>query len=163
METVLQFVAPIIMFTASLMGYGVQSDFVSPEAHSVELGLTEVSPRGEAGGFAVPASGCGVIHGGLPERDCSTTAPDISTNFSIIRLGDPVLVIWNPKSNTGCVLSNTVTSLITAPNSPTAPNANAVGSRIDAPVGEITYSITCDGVGNRDTVTVKVLPRIQET
>lgn len=169
METIFNLLAPAIIFVAGLVGVGADdvSNVSAIQARqSVELGLTEVSPRGEAGGFAMPASGCSAAdsnwHDDVPIHDCSTL-PDIRVNSPIIRLGDPVTVSWDPRSNLNCVLSSNVMALVTSPNSATPPNGNAIGSRIDDPTGETTYTITCDGVGNQDAAVVKVLPRIQET
>ena len=162
MEILLQVLTPLLIFTSGLFGYGDISRTASPA--SVELGLKETSPNQESGGFAIPASGCGVVHSnGTPENGCAPTAPDITASKPIIRLGDPVTVSWDPKANTGCVLSSTVTKLTKSPNPAVVPDATAVGSRIDTPTGETIYTITCTGVGNADKVTVKVLPRIQET
>ena len=163
MEILLQVLTPLIIFTAGIFGY-TDSTSVLPTQTSSELGLREVSPNGETAGLAIPASGCGVVHAnGTPENGCAPTAPDITVNKPIIRLGDPVTISWNHKTNTGCTLSTTVTTLNINPNPATAPDANAVGSRVDTPTGETVYTITCTGAGNGDKVTVKVLPRIQET
>lgn len=168
METIFNLLAPAIMLVSSLMGLGdahtAQVATVQAQ-RSVELGLTEVSPRGEAGGFAMPASGCSAADPnwhGEPIHDCASL-PDIRTNSPIIRLGDPVTVSWDPRGNTSCVLSSNVTSLITSPNPATAPDGNVIGSRIDSPTGETIYTIVCAGAGNQDAATVRVLPRIQET
>ena len=168
METILNLFTPAIMLFSSLMGFGDTNLAQVPvvaQAQSVELGLTEVSPLGAAGGFAMPASGCSAADPnwhGLPVHDC-VTLPDIRTNTPIIRLGDPVTVSWDPRGNVNCILSSNVTSLTVSPNPATVPNGNAIGSRIDSPTGETTYTIVCDGAENRDSATVKVLPRIQET
>jgi hypothetical protein len=167
METVLNIIAPVVVFVASLMGFGGNYAQVVAieEPRSVEIGLSEVSPKGEAGGFAMPASGCSAASPtwhGLPVHDCATF-PDITVSKPIIRIGDPVTVSWDPRTHTNCVLSSNVTSLTSSPNPSTPPVGTAIGSRIDNPTGETIYTITCDGVGNYDTAAVKVLPRIQET
>jgi hypothetical protein len=168
MESILNILTPVIMLVSGLMGLGdgnVAQVSAIEEVQSVELGLTEVSPRGAAGGFAMPASGCSDADPdwhGLPIHDCATL-PDIRTNSPIIRLGDPVTISWDPRGNVNCVLSSNVMALVVSPNSTTPPNGNAIGSRIDSPTGETTYTIVCDGSGNQDAATVKVLPRIQET
>lgn len=165
METIFNIITPIVMFASSILGLGGQNtlstqDTISEETpSSVEIGLYETSPRGEEGGFAMPASGCSAadpLWHGYPIHDCSIL-PDISTNKPIIRLGDPVTIFWDPKIHGGCLLSSNVEAL-----SPT-PDAGIADSRVDYPTGETSYSIVCDGVGNSDSVTVKVLPRIQET
>ncbi len=152
--------ASIALFLTSLFGFGVAND--TPPA-SVELGLREVSPNGEEGGFAVPASGCSRPHPAGYYHDCEEQKPDITVDKPLVRYGDQVVVSWNPKLNINCVLSENVRSLTGTPNPATAPNANAVGSRIDELTGEVTYTITCTGAGNVDQVTAKILPRIQET
>lgn len=127
---------------------------------SVELGIQEVSPRGEAGGFAIPASGCSDADPdwhGFPIHDCSVL-PEINTNKPVIRYGEDVIITWDPHSHINCVLSGNVTDL-----PPVGADGNFPGTRTDTPTGETTYTITCDGVGNADAATVKVLPRIQET
>jgi len=167
MESLLQIIAPVLLFASSLFGFGGQAVVtdapVRVENNSVELGLYEVSPKGEAGGFAMPASGCGMVHNGRPVHSCATAAPDINVDKPIVRLGDPVTVTWTPRISINCVLSSNVMALRSSPNPSTAPNGNAAGSRIDSPTGETTYTITCQDTGNSDSVIVKVLPRIQET
>lgn len=151
------------MALSSFFGNG---EVVSSATPSVELGLHEVSPKGEMGGYAVPASGCGVVHTEANPsyvHECPASVPEITVDKRIVRVGDPVTVSWNPKTNVGCVLSNNVTRLVTSPNPTTPPDANAVGSRIDSPTGETTYTITCTGSGNTDSAIVKLLPRYQET
>jgi hypothetical protein len=171
MESILNILTPAIMLVSSLFGFGdasmAQVASIN-EVQTVEIGLTEVSPKGASGGFAMPASGCSAAEAGsdwhtdVPIHDCATL-PDIRTNSPIIRLGDPVTVSWDPRGNVNCILSNNVMTLVTSPNSSTAPNGNAIGSRVAEPTGETTYTIVCDGADNRDAATVKVLPRIQET
>jgi hypothetical protein len=161
MEIIVQVFVATLLSVASLLGGG--NVFVSVPDASVEIGLREMSPKGELGGFAIPASGYGQIHNGLPEHDCPSSAPDIRVDKPIVRSGEPVIVTWDPKANVGCTLSATVTRLVTSPNPTTAPNANATGSRIDTPTGETTYAIVCTGSGNSDVVVAKILPRIQET
>lgn len=167
MESLLQILTPIFFFTSALLGLGSETVQINAPEYtatpSVELGLYEVSPRGEAGGFAMPASGCGVVHNGRPVHECATSAPDISVDKPIVRLGDPVTINWNPKANINCVLSSNVMALTSSPNPSTAPVAGVAGSRVDSPTGVTTYSITCQDTGNVDAVSVKVLPRIQET
>jgi hypothetical protein len=157
METIFNILAPAILLLSSVTGWGGDLAQAPQIVESVEMGLSEMSPRGEAGGFAMPASGCSVAAShGLPIHDCSIL-PDITADKLWVRLGDPVTVTWNPRVHVNCVLSNNLMALIPAPN------GNVPGSRIDYPTGETTYTIICDGEGNRDAVTVKVLPRIQET
>ncbi len=158
METLINIVASAVLFVGSIVGLGSDATplVATLQQPSVEFGLSEVSPRGEAGGFAMPASGCSdTSHG--PIHDCALV-PEINVNKSIIRLGDPVIVSWDPRSNTNCVLSDNVMAL-----PPATPDGNVADSRSSIPSGETTYTITCDGAGNEDSASVKVLPRIQET
>lgn len=158
MEFITQFAGAALLFIASLTG-GAGDTLAPTQPTSVELGLYEVSPRGEAGGFAIPASGCSPASPswhGYPIHDC-TVYPDITADKLIVRYGEDVEVSWNPYSHVNCVLSETV--MVLTP----LPDGDVADSRIDEPTGETTYSIVCDGAGNRDSVTVKVLPRFQET
>ncbi len=67
---------------------------VDQDSNSVELGLLELSPLGEAGGYAMPASGCSVIH-----RDCTggygCTGKDCT----------PVCQGWGPRYVNSCSIS----------------------------------------------------------
>lgn len=159
MEFVLSIIASLVALTGGLLGPddNIAQSVAAPQ--SVEFGLSEVSPKGASGGFAMPASGCSAAapdwHG-APIHDCAVF-PDISVDKPIIRLGDSVDVSWDPRTHTNCVLSSNVMDL-----SP-VPDGNIAGSRTDTPTGETSYSISCDGAGNEDSATVKVLPRIQET
>ncbi len=157
MDILISSLAAITLFVSSITGVAVSTE-VQP-LESVELGLSETSPLGEQGGFAMPASGCSAAdpqwHGGVI-HDCAIR-PDISADQPIVRLGDPVTISWDPRTHTNCMLSSNLTSL-----SP-EPDGEVAGSRELIPTGESTYSIICDGVGNGDAVTVKVLPRFQET
>jgi hypothetical protein len=162
METLINIFAPIALFVAGIVGVGPDNTslIASVEQPSVEFGLSEVSPKGESGGFAMPASGCSAASPewhGEPVHDCALV-PEINVNKSIIRLGDPIIVSWDPRTNTNCILSNNVMVL-----PPATPDGNVADSRISIPTGETTYSIVCDGAGNEDSASVKVLPRIQET
>ncbi len=163
MEILLQTLAATLISISTMLGIGYEDTLPILSPDSVELGLREVSPQGTAGGFAIPASGCSVPHAGGYYQDCEAQKPDISVNKPIVRLGEPLTVSWNPKLNIGCVLSSNAMLLTTSPNPAIAPNANVTGSRIAVPAGETTYTITCTGAGNSDTVTAKILPRYQET
>lgn len=56
---------------------------------SVELGLSELSPNGEAGGYAMPASGCGVVHDGKPEHDCQNLTLSCPSGWTIKTYSTP--------------------------------------------------------------------------
>lgn len=157
MQALVSFIAPVIIFVSTLISGSQPPSAQGPvsQVSSVELGLHETSPKGAEGGFAMPASGCSdTSHG--PIHDCATI-PTISVDKPIVRLGDSVTVTWNPHGHTNCSLSINLSSKTPAPN------ANATGSLVDSPTGETSYSIVCDGAGNQASVTVRVLPRIQET
>lgn len=170
METLFTIFAPVILFASSVMHFGVTTDttIIQPvlaqqNQISVELDLQELSPRGESGGFAMPASGCSAadpnpVWHGYPIHDCVNPLffPKISVDKPIVRSGNPVTVSWDPKAHRYCVLSANLASL-----SP-VPDGTVVGSVIINLLGETSYSIVCEG-GYSDSVTVKILPRIQET
>lgn len=163
MEILVNIFTPVLIFVATLMGMQTTPATdaqMSIQGHnSVELGLLEMSPNGEQGGFAIPASGCSPSNPnwhGYPIHDCDIL-PDISVDKPIVRLNDRVIVTWDPKIHQNCVLSANLMALTPTPSGAVA------GSRPDYPTGETSYSIVCDGVGYSDSVTVKVLPIIQET
>lgn len=180
METMFHVITPFILAVGGLFGFAAQDTVIENNVQvmreeSVELGLSETSPRGEMGGFAIPASGCSPVDPTghrvpYPVHDCSTL-PDISVDKPVIHYGDSVTVSWDPKTQVNCVLSANVMALVGGSNPATAPNANLASSitnppRITTPTGETTFTITCDGnvnPNNIDTVIVKVLPKIQET
>jgi hypothetical protein len=175
MEILLQLFTTVALFTAGVLGQGatqlLDTQNTQVLTDSVELGLNEVSPNGEAGGFAIPASGCSPVNpighnSPFPIHDCNTP-PDITVDKPIVRVGDPVTVSWDRKTHLQCVLSSNVMALRGGPNPLTAPDVSLTGSptgsRIDSPQNETVYSIICQGTGNRDSVTVKVLPQIQES
>jgi hypothetical protein len=162
MENIFNSIAPALLFVSSLLGFGTEPVLVNPSVEtdvvqSVEIGLSETSPLGAQGGFAMPASGCGIPHvDGTPINGCTPgTVPVITVDKPLVRYGDTVVVTWATNTYSGCTLSSNVTSL--AP--PVVVGTG--GSRNDVVTGEETYTITC--TGGSDSVTVKVLPRIQET
>ncbi len=163
MEIITYIAASLLLFSSSFSGIGGVS--ILPEMQkqqpTVELGLREVSPQGEDGGFAIPASHCSAPNA---EDTCDTSnKPDINVNKPIVRMGEEVIVTWDPNGNTGCALSSTVTKLVAAPNPAQAPNANVHESRTDFPEGMTTYTIACAGANNTDSDVVKVLMEIEET
>ncbi len=184
MQAVLNIFAPVFLFTSSLLGFTVpiqNQSLPSEQApQSVELGLREVSPNGERGGFAIPASGCSATNpnpnpnwGDGTHFDfnatCLSARPTITVDKPIVRMGEMVTISWDPKLNIGCVFSTNMTALTGGLNPNTAPNPMIVSGTAGNPARKVirssqtTYSITCDGLLNQDSVTVKVLPRIQET
>jgi hypothetical protein len=168
MENIFNSIAPALLFVSSLLGFGTEPNLVNPSietdvVQSVELDLSETSPRGEQGGFAMPASGCSAIPPHPNDLGCPGTNPIITATPSLVRYGSQVTISWDPNGNSSCVLTQNVTSLTGGLNPPAPPsvNANAPGSRFDIVTSQETYGIFC--VGGYDYVTVKVLPRIQET
>jgi len=55
----MELVASLLLALSSLLGF---TDLESTKPQTVEIGLAEVSPLGEAGGYAIPASGCASPH-----------------------------------------------------------------------------------------------------
>lgn len=176
METIFNTIAPLILFASSLFGfeYTVPSSGVAQTVQSVELGLSETSPRGDEGGYAVPASGCSSLDplwgdGRHPDSVCPVNpGPTITAFPPIIRYGESVSITWNANNNPGCVLTSNLNSLLPRPVDPYAVAPN--NSRVDTLTGQETYEIRCwnrivGGVEEAvfDQVTVKVLPRVQET
>jgi hypothetical protein len=156
MDILIQSLTAIALLISSVTGVSLP---IAQVPDSIEVGLSEVSPRGEEGGFAMPASGCSASdpewHGGAI-HDCEIR-PDSSVDKPIIRLGSPVVVTWDPRSHTNCVLSDNL--MATTPT----PDGDVADNRTMYPTGETVFSIICDGVGNGDAVSVQVLPRFQET
>ncbi len=170
METLLTLLMPILLFGSSLLGFTsdvpdskqVVADRVP---QSVELGLREMSPNGEEGGFAIPASGCSSTdlyygdgtHPVPNATNCPNNIPIITAVPAIIRAGDSTLISWDPKQGLSCSLSLTVTKL----NGNAVVNPDAIGSSSDYPTAQTKYTIRCHN-GNAEAI-VKVLPVIQET
>lgn len=126
---------------------------------SAEIGLSETSPAGPGGGFAIPASGCsasdtGAGHSSVGVHDCP--GPDITSDLVIARPGDTPNICWNTNAYAGadCTLSNNLSSYSIGDGCGTVTAYNTQ-----------TFSITCDaGSGPvSDDVTVLVLPLIEET
>jgi len=135
---------------AAMMAVGAffgLNDVASTDIDTVEIGLSEVSPRGEAGGFAIPASGCSYpAHG-----EC--TDPSITADDSIVRYGEDVEICWDPGAHTSCVLSSNLTG-----------TATVAGCEDVAVYADTTYTISCDdGVIDEASVQVFSLPLIEET
>lgn len=177
MENIFNSIAPALLFVSSLLGFGVDpatldSTIKTDVVESVELGLSETSPRGAEGGYAMPASGCSALDPNwgngthsTPPASCASTNPIITASPSLVRYGSQTNISWNPNGHTSCFLSQNVTSLTAPPNPSAAVNANASGSRFDIMTGQETYGILCYSGADpyQAEVTVKVLPRIQET
>lgn len=153
METVLNIVASFFLAVTGAGGGDAVATAQTPE--SVEVGIAEVSPAGEAGGYAMPASGCSEEdwHGeGL--HDCNQQ-PEIELDDPIVRIGEETTLRWDPNGIDRCVLVG---------NLENEGPVNGPGSEVIAPFADTTFVIICDNnAGYTDTVTIRVLPRIQET
>jgi len=153
MESVFNIIASLLMAVTGLVTGEQALNNVAPS--SVEIGIAELSPRGEAGGYAMPASGCSENqwHGnGL--HDCGRQ-PVIELDDNIIRIGEQTELRWDPNGIDNCVLIGNLDSAgaVTGP-----------GSEFIQPIADTTYVIICDNEQEyTQTVTVRVLPRIQET
>lgn len=146
MDTLIQTAILSLVFTAGLFGIAITP--VVQDTGSVELGLIELSPNGEAGGFAIPASACSDPSSGCPGIPSITAAPPI------IRIGDTAVVSWDPQSHSNCNLIGNL-----AAEGP----VSSSGSEDVTPTAETIYRIECDGFEHEDSAVVRVLPRIQET
>lgn len=96
MKKILSAIMLLMLGTASFVvfEYFMQGNAyaVSSEAQlaSVEIGFTEFSPLGEAGGYAIPASGCGdTSHGAEHDCDPVCPAPEIESTCSYDGKGSP--------------------------------------------------------------------------
>lgn len=148
-STVLILLVFIALFSFEYVG---GSDVVQKHTKSVEFSLAEVSPRGDAGGRMVPASGCSHIHGDLSDP---CVGPSITASPNIIRSGGSVDITWNPGAHNNCSLSD---NLKGAGNPNTATTVNIVQT------GASVYSINCtDGTPQEASVEVYVLPALYET
>lgn len=118
---------------------------------------------GETETYRVRCEKAGAIPGiasvTLSARSCTLdcgAVPTIIVNDSegpvIVRFGEEVNISWNPFGNTTCTLS---------PQIALGNNANAIDEDTYTMTGESTFSITCEG--GTDSVSVRVLPREQET
>lgn len=153
MESIFSIVTSFLMAVTGAAGIGTDAVAVAPS--SSEIGIAELSPAGEAGGYAMPASGCSdnQWHGnGL--HDCGRQ-PIITIDDPIVRTGEETTLRWDNNGIDGCVLVGNV-----AEQGPvTGPGFTTI-----SPVADTTYIIICD---NEQTYTqtafVRVLPRIQET
>lgn len=113
--------------------------------------------------YEVRCSRLGAVPGSASVRlravACTLNCPEppiISVNNSdgplIVRYNEEVKVAWSPLGNKACTLSAQI-----APGN----NANVTGEDTVVMTGETTFSITCEN--GSDSVSVRVLPRVQET
>ena len=134
-STLLFFLAVIIS------AYFVGGQF-NPAAISVELGISELSPRGITGGWAMPASGSSVLTwrqaGGQQWNSNDATLPDDRA----------VDLRWVGNPDVGAGLSNCQLTGFLAPSGVQAISDISLGSPVgrhlsDAPGRASTYTITC--------------------
>lgn len=158
MEILVHIITPIIIAVSSFLG--IQQP---EEVTSVELGLIEeVSPRGQEGGFAMPASGCSYDysdpteeHGHADLTDCSGF-PIIEIDPPIVRSGEEVDVDWNVGDHTGCEITYK-DQVVNIPNG--GSNTGTISGVVLT--AETLFTLTCnDGSA---TAVGRVLPKIQET
>jgi hypothetical protein len=138
----------VLVFVGGLFSVGLLHVGDGPD--TVEIGLSETSPRGESGGYAVPASGCS---GG----DCEDVT--LTVDKTLVRKGDLVEVCWYPKTHTSCTLSPAVKF---ANDTPTG-----VGCEDITITSEVVFELTCTAptsLGAKEsTKRVRVLPMIYES
>lgn len=166
MEILLQIFTPAIMLVMGLFGGGDVQSHVVQDINSVELGLSELSPRGPGGGFAMPASGCSSTHFDEYIHECGSN-PEIDVSPFIIRAGETATVTWNTNGLANCELIGNLASAgpvgyqgSTGNSAIDTPNT---GSEDVSPNADTTYYISCPGTDGEDSALLRVLPRIQET
>lgn len=148
MESVAHIITTLMLALSSMTGIGdgVLGQTQSPG--SAELGISELSPRGLQGGFAMPASGCsGHTHVG---EICGE--PEFELDDPIIRDDEETQICWDPNGRTDCRLLGD----LDARGPVTGPGCETVDPDSDA-----TYVLVCGS--DVFTQTLRVLPRVQET
>lgn len=139
----------IISTFTILTGTLLATNYLYTDDFSVEVGVSSLSPLGEAGGRAVPASGCSDLH----DSDCND--PTITTSKTFTRIGDDVEICWNPDNHTACTLSDNLTG---------DPNVIACDTQNIPTHGTRTFTITCtDGAFGESSVNVNTIPVIFES
>jgi hypothetical protein len=159
MENVLHFFTPALLFITGVLG--MQGDTAGQQVvvpvDSVEVGLSETSPNGPAGGFAMPASGCSAptVHDDRGIHDCDGL-PEIEVDPPIIRVGETANVSWDPKPEEG------LTNCVVSGGSLSAGLVTETGDEDVSPSADTRYYIDCDN-NRSDSTLLRVLPEIQET
>jgi hypothetical protein len=150
MEIFTQMLTGVVIFIGGLFGAGM------PAVDTVEIGLSEMSPLGAEGGYAVPASGSSGCDVSL--ADCSGDVV-LTVDSALVRWDDSVEVCWYPKNHSSCTLSPT--SRFTAENSEVPGCVDVVQT------AETTYTLTCaepTGLGEKtSSKRVRVLPQMYES
>lgn len=133
----------LLLFLAVIISAQVFTKDPSEAIASVELGLSEMSPRGIAGGFAIPASGSSVLTwrqaGGQQWSGANAQLPDDRA----------VDLRWVSNRGVGAGISNCrFTSGFLAPSGVQAISDISLGSPVarhlsDAPGRASTYILTC--------------------
>ncbi len=151
----MEIIAGFILALTSLLGFNNLQD--TEHLASVELGLAEVSPLGEEGGYAVPASGCSYItqldsHGEI-------CVSDIPLSLELDAFPNPTtyngstMLDWTVYGATGCDASDGWSGGKDAGDGSWYQIVNNL-------TATTTFTLTCyDDVGNSvvDTVTVGVI------
>jgi len=150
MEIFTQTLTGVLMFIGGLFGADI------PVVDTVEIGLSEMSPLGDAGGFAIPASGSSGCDVSLD--NCAGDVV-LTVDNALVRQGDTVEVCWYPKNHSSCTLS---------------PASKFTGENADVPAcvdvvqtAETTYTLTCaepTSLGEKtSSKRVRVLPQMYES
>ena len=162
MHMALNFVTLLVVLASALSGHGfIQSNLLKIDpasaSASVEIGLDrDTSQPLQKKSATVSTTDCDSLSSSQNSSPACTPEPTITSNYSIVRSGYPIVLSWDPRGNAHCVLSSNLLNL-----KPT-PNGGAVGSIHDAPIVETSYSIVCDGTGKQDSTTVNILPNVAQ-
>lgn len=157
----------LLLFLAVVLSAQLVGKNPTEAITSVELGLSELSPRGIAGGFAVPASGSSVLTwrsaGGQQWNSADAQLPDDRA----------VDLRWISDTGVGAGISNCqFTSGFKAPSGVQAISDISLGSPVgrhlsDAPGRAATYVLTCrdddHGTNLTDTISLTLGPDTGET
>jgi hypothetical protein len=138
----------VLVLVGGVLTVGVLYPGDAPD--TVEIGLSETSPRGDSGGYAVPASGCS---GG----DCEDVT--LTVDSTLVRKGEPVTVCWYLKGHTSCSLNPA--------NKFNDPVPISDACEIITITGEVEFKLTCTAPTNlgtkESTKRVRVLPEMYES
>lgn len=121
-------VCSAVLLFIGVHGQGEKLAHTQKQIESVELGLAELSPRGELGGYAIPASGCGAAHGAhgalCPPPTISITARNITMNGGytngtlVFNPGDEVEIKWDSTQMSSCVAGPNTSDFSTGAGNP---------------------------------------------
>jgi hypothetical protein len=148
MKIFTQILILVLVFVGGVLSVGVLYQADAPD--SVEIGISETSPLGPAGGYAVPASGCS---GG----DCEDVT--LTVDNTLVRKGDPVTVCWYLKSHTSCSLGPSARFSNPVPTTDACEDITITG--------EVVFELICTAptsLGTKEsTKRVRVLPEMYES